>query len=124
MLFNKKQKQAEVEKPPAENRRAVRFSSMATVKINGFEGEALLKDINAGGLCMESVTYASLELDETYVMSISPEPSFGVETFDLKVKVQWLHSSATLFATGFSIIEPPRGHAFQKYIDAVSRLRA
>jgi hypothetical protein len=121
MLFNKKEKREEVEERPVENRRAVRYSSMATVKINGFEGEALLKDINAGGLCMESLTYASFDLYKSYMMSISPEPSFGVEPFDLKVKVQWLHSSATLFSTGFSIIEPPRGHAFQKYIDAVSR---
>ncbi|MDR2446133.1 MAG: PilZ domain-containing protein [Treponema sp.] len=124
MLFNKKQKQEEVEKRPAENRRAVRFSSMASVRINGFEGEALLKDINTSGLCMESVTYATLDLNETYVMSISPEPSFGVETFDLKVKVQWLRSSAALFSTGFSIVESPHGRAFQKYLDAVSRLHA
>jgi hypothetical protein len=124
MLFNKKQKLEEVEKAPTESRRAVRYSSMATVKINGFEGEALIKDINANGLCMESLTYASLEVYECYVMFISPEPSFGVETFELKVKVQWLHSSAALFSTGFSIVEPPRGRAFQKYIDAVSRLPA
>lgn len=124
MRFDKKQKQEGLEKNPVENRRTARYPSMATVKINGFAGEALLKDINANGLCMESLTYASLEVNEHYVMSISPEPSLGVEPFELNVRVQWLHSSAELFSTGFSIVESPQGRAFQQYIDAVSRLPA
>jgi hypothetical protein len=56
---------------------------------------------------MESISYVVLNPREPYGMPITPEASFGLEPFELNGKVQWLHSTASLFSKGFSITEPP-----------------
>jgi hypothetical protein len=102
-----------------DNRREPRYSSIARLNIDGFEGEAILRNINRGGFRMESRTYAAVTLGEHYTMRISPETSTGLNTFDLEVEVRWIRSTETSFNAGFLVIKAPRDRAFEKYIEYV-----
>ncbi|MDR3193049.1 MAG: hypothetical protein LBT87_08295, partial [Treponema sp.] len=58
MLFVKSKKR--VEKAQGQSPRPTRYNCIVRVGINGFEGEALLKNISSGGFLMESRTYAAI----------------------------------------------------------------
>ncbi|MDR3343680.1 MAG: hypothetical protein LBT14_13050 [Treponema sp.] len=104
----------------AENRQAIRYSSVAGVCIHGFEGEALLSDMSSRGFRMESRTYVSLTPGECYTMKITPESDMGTGSFEIEVEVRWVHSTTSLFTAGFSIAKPPTDYSFQRYIDYLS----
>jgi hypothetical protein len=121
MFFKKKQKikQSSSEETP----RAPRYDCVARVSINGFEGEAVLRNINRGGFRMESRTYAAITVGERYTMQIKPEASANLPPFELNVEVRWIQSSETSFNSGFLIIKPSADQSFEKYIDHIISLR-
>jgi hypothetical protein len=115
MLFGKKQV-SESQPDSADNRRAPRYSSLAQVRINGFEGQALLRNINQGGFCMESRTYAAITLGDHYNMEIIPEPSLNIRPFKLDVEVRWVRSTEKSFNSGFLILTPPADRSLERYV--------
>jgi hypothetical protein len=99
--------------------RPPRYNSVARVRINGFEGEAVLRNVSIGGFRMESRTYAAIQTGERYTMRIQPEFSANVSVFELVVEVRWIQSSETSFSCGFLIVSAPVGNYYEKYIDSV-----
>jgi hypothetical protein len=118
MLFLNKGKD-ENKVSPAENPRPPRYTSIARVRINGFEGEAVLRNISTGGFRMESRTYAAITVGDHYTMRIKPEAGSGLSPFDLEVEVRWIQSTETSFSSGFLIIKSPANRPFEKYIDYI-----
>ncbi|MDR0585792.1 MAG: hypothetical protein LBG26_00980 [Treponema sp.] len=99
--------------------RAPRYNSVARVRINGFEGEAVLRNASIGGFCMKSRTYAAIQTGERYTIWIQPERSANISAFELKVEVRWTQSSETSFSSGFLIVSAPANNHYEKYIDHV-----
>jgi hypothetical protein len=114
MLFAKKGKKAEEAQAAAP--RPPRYVCVVRVGINGFEGEAVLKNISSGGFLMESKTYAAITVGERYTMQIKPEVVSGVRTFTLDVEVRWIQSTETKFSAGFLVVRPPTDRSFEKYL--------
>ncbi|MDR2110910.1 MAG: PilZ domain-containing protein [Spirochaetaceae bacterium] len=119
-MFFLKEKAAEIpsgndDKTP----RAPRYTAIARVRINGFEGEAVLRNINHGGFRLESRTYAAISLGERYTMWIGPEKATAVNPFELEVEVRWVRSTEKSFNAGFLITKPPLTRELDKYIDYV-----
>jgi hypothetical protein len=100
-------------------RRTQRYSSIAGISVNGFEGKALLKDISNTGFCLESATCVNMSPREQYTVKIIPEPDTGVKPFDVVVEVRWVRSTEDKFETGMNIIKPPLGQAFDLYLKAL-----
>jgi hypothetical protein len=117
MLFTRKKKK--VEETEAQASRAPRYRCVVRVGINGFEGEAVLKNISSGGFLMESRTYAAILAGEHYTMHIKPEAASGVKVFALEVEVRWIRSTETMFSAGFLVVRPPADRSFEKYLDYV-----
>jgi hypothetical protein len=116
-LLKKKQQDAPEQIVPAENRRAPRYISWAHVRINGFEGEALLRNINLGGFCMESRTFVAIAIGDRYAMGIAPEVSTALKPFDLEVEVRWVRSTESSFNAGFAVITSSADRGLEKYVD-------
>jgi hypothetical protein len=120
MFFKNKQKN---NTPSSEKSfRVPRYNCVAKIEINGFEGEAVLTNINQAGFCMESRTYAAMLLGEHYIMRIKPEPAAKIPPFDLEVEVRWVQSSENKFNSGFRIVKAPVDRSFEKYIDYIKTL--
>jgi methyl-accepting chemotaxis protein len=100
-----------------ENRRDNRFSAGAGVRINGFEGEALIKDVSSHGFGIESGTYVTLLPQERYTMQIIPEPAAGVGAFEITAEVRWIHSTA--HSVGISLDVQSTNRSFQQYVDYI-----
>jgi hypothetical protein len=119
MLFKKKKNEITKDSSKAPPPRAPRYSSIAHVRINGFDGKAALRNISTGGFCMESRTYAAIQIGECYRMWIQPEISANIKAFELEVEVRWVQSSETNFTAGFLIVSAPPNSPYEKYIDHV-----
>jgi hypothetical protein len=115
MLFGKKPV-PETQSDSMDNRRAPRYSALAQVRINGFEGQALLRNINQGGFCMESRTYAAITLGDHYTMEIIPESATNLRPFKLDVEVRWVRSTEKSFNSGFLILTPPADRSLERYV--------
>ncbi|MDR0635745.1 MAG: PilZ domain-containing protein [Treponema sp.] len=119
--MEKKQELMSQQTAGIENRRYKRYSSMALVRINEFEGEALLKDISIHGFCLESRTYVDLTPKEHYTIQIIPETDTGIASFTLAVELRWIHRARGLFLAGFALDSHSMDGSMQQYID---RLKA
>jgi hypothetical protein len=117
MLFVKRKKKTEAVEQQAP--RAPRYTCVVKVGINGFEGEAALKNISTGGFLMESKTYAAITVGEHYTMRIKPEDASGMKLFELEVEVRWIQSTETKFSAGFLVVRPPADRSFEKYLDYI-----
>ncbi|MDR3338401.1 MAG: PilZ domain-containing protein [Treponema sp.] len=114
MAFFKKKKEEENKDEAVQ--RAPRYDSVAGVRINGFDGQALLKNISLGGFCMQSKTFAALVSGEKYIMKISPEKPSGLGAFDVEVEVRWVRSEVSRFEAGLLIAGSPSVREMEKYI--------
>jgi c-di-GMP-binding flagellar brake protein YcgR len=119
VLFSKIKKKPVPEKAQVQAPRPPRYRCVARVGINGFEGEAVLRNISSGGFLMESRTYATITVGEHYTMQIKPEAASGVQLFELGVEVRWIQSSETKFSAGFLVVTPPANRALEKYLDYI-----
>jgi hypothetical protein len=116
-LFKSKEKNSQP--PPKESPRQPRYTSIARVRINGFEGEAALRNVSIGGFRMESRTYAAMTVGEHYTIQIMPEAASGIKLIELEVDVRWIQSTETSFSSGFLIIKHPLGPAFEQYLEYI-----
>ena len=115
ILFFKKRKKI---KDAASDRafRAPRYASFAKVSINGFEGYAILRNVSAGGFCMESKTFVDMDVGASYVIHVTPETHAEKNHFELTVEVRWILSSPEKFSVGFRALQG-NNRAFEKYVD-------
>jgi c-di-GMP-binding flagellar brake protein YcgR len=116
VLFKKKGETAEAQGPGA-NPRQPRYDCVAHVKVNGFEGQAALRNVSIGGFRMESRTFAAMQPGEQYTMQIAPLAETGIAAFEVKVEVRWVKSDVTSFNVGFLIVNPASERYLTKYID-------
>jgi hypothetical protein len=116
ILFFKKKKSENDLAPSGEVPRAPRYASFAMVTINGFEGRAVLRNVSSGGFCMESKTFADMDISSSYTIRIDPEESAGVGQFELTVEVRWISSSPDKFSVGFKII-CGNDRSFEKHLE-------
>jgi hypothetical protein len=105
-----------------ESSRHPRFVSLAQVNINGFEGQASLKNVSIGGFCMDSAVPVSLEVGELYSILIKAEEASGLPPFEFTVEVRWIRSSAGNFAAGFQVA-PPIHSSFKDYVEFLKTAR-
>jgi hypothetical protein len=116
MLFAKSKEKVEaapVSRPP-------RYDCVARISINGFEGEALLRNISAGGFLMESRTYAAIGVGDYYTMQMKPEADSGINNFELTVEARWIRSVETRFSAGFLVVNNNSvGRSFERYIEHI-----
>jgi hypothetical protein len=103
---------------PAE--RAPRYGSLALVRINGYEGRAVLRNISRSGFRMESKTFVDMDAGTVYAMQISPEPSSGLPQFEISVEIRWIQSSPEKFAAGFMLTQAA-SRPFLQYVEYQSR---
>jgi hypothetical protein len=116
MLFLKSKEKVEA---AAQVLRPPRYSCVARVGINGFEGEAVLKNISTSGFLMESRTYAAISVGEHYTMQIKPEAASEIKGFELMVEVRWIQSTEIKFSSGFLVVTYPMDKSFDKYINYI-----
>jgi hypothetical protein len=118
-LFGKKKKT--LEKPEIQDgaviERAPRYKSLASISINGFDGEALLKNISITGFCMESKTFVNITPGTTYGMHIVPEVSTSLEQFDVEVEARWVLSEVFRFDVGFLLTKTQSRKDMDRYIE-------
>jgi hypothetical protein len=96
--------------------REPRYACIARITINGFEGEAVLRNINSRGFRVESRTFVIIEVGKNYGMRIKPEAASGLDSFGLEVEVRWVLSTETRFNSGFLITGDVTDRSFEKYI--------
>jgi hypothetical protein len=116
LLTKSKKKNEEVQERAL---RAERYDCVVKVGINGFEGEAILRNISSGGFLMESRTYAAITVGGHYTLQIKPYANSGLKLFELEVEVRWIKSTETKFSAGFLVIIYPADRSFDKYLDYV-----
>jgi hypothetical protein len=118
MLFFKEKKKTKEEEESLVPR-APRYDSLALVRVNGFEGEALLKNISVTGFCMQSKTYANLTPGNKYIIRLFPEDSAGLEAIESEVEVRWVRSEVSKFEVGLLVTKYNGAGAknMEKYID-------
>jgi hypothetical protein len=97
--------------------RAPRYDSFAAIRVNGFEGEALLKNVSITGFCMESRTVANLKPGEKYFIQVIPESSTGLTQFDVEVEVRWARSEVSKFDVGLLLTQTQSQKELEKYIN-------
>jgi hypothetical protein len=119
MLFASKQNDDKSPSAVEKTRSADRYDCIARISINGFEGEALLRNISMAGFCLESRTYAAITVGEHYIMQIKPEPISNIQPFDLEIEVRWIKSTETKFSAGFLIVKSPADRSLERYISYV-----
>ncbi|MDR1626717.1 MAG: PilZ domain-containing protein [Spirochaetia bacterium] len=117
MLFKRLTKTSQVSS--GENSRAPRYASLARISINGFEGEAVLRNVSIGGFRMESKTYAAITGGERYAIRIKPETASRLSAFELEVEARWVKSTEASFTSGFLVTKPPTDRSLEKYIDYI-----
>ncbi|MDR1353498.1 MAG: PilZ domain-containing protein [Treponema sp.] len=115
MFFKKREKEKTDAAFNGETPRAPRYTSLAMVSINGFEGQAVLRNVSIGGFCMESKTFADMDVLSSYTIRINPESSAGIGQFELTVEIRWIQSSPEKFSVGFKTIHG-NSHLFEKYV--------
>jgi hypothetical protein len=118
-MFFKKKEDVTARLDVKDNRQESRYNAMAHISITGFDGNALLRNINTAGFCMESKTYVALRPGEQYTMTVSPGDSSRTPPFVLTVEVRWVRNSETSFRAGFKIFHASPDEAFRKYIEYI-----
>ena len=91
-----------------------RYQSMAHIRIHGFDGRALIRNINNSGCCMASKTYVAIHQHEKHKMEVIPEDASGISTIMLDVEVRWTRTTVKNFASGLRIIHG--GAALRAYL--------
>jgi hypothetical protein len=116
VLFFKPKKETPEQTGAAVLSRAPRYDCLVFVEINGYEGQAVLRNISETGFRMESKIFADIEIGSNYVMRINPDESSGMKPFDVTVEVRWALSSPDNFALGLLVTQGDN-RFFQKYVD-------
>jgi hypothetical protein len=101
-----------------ESRKSLRYQTLAKARIEGAaEGEILLKDLSITGCCVECTTYVDIKPNTQYRIEVTPETSAKIGEFELVTESKWVRTAGYSCEIGFSILESPKGRAFQRYVD-------
>jgi hypothetical protein len=76
---------------------------MARISIEGFEGEAVMRNIGPGGFRMESRTHREIAVHTLCSVRVDPEDGSGIQAFDLEAEVRWVQSSEDILSAGFMV---------------------
>jgi hypothetical protein len=88
---------------PGKTPRAPRYDCMARISIEGFEGEAVMRNISPGGFRMESRAHREIAVHTLCSVRIDPEDGSGLQTFDLEAEVRWVQSNEDILSVGFMV---------------------
>ncbi|MDR1904705.1 MAG: PilZ domain-containing protein [Treponema sp.] len=119
MALFKKKKEAAVSSAK-EKPRAPRYECKAYIRINGLEGQAVLRNISIGGFQMESKIYALLEEGRVYHIFVAPKDFADVASFEVNVEIRWVQISISSFTVGLAVIPPILDKNFEKYIEYIT----
>jgi len=104
-----------------EQRKTARLHTLAKVDVEGHEEErTLLKDISVTGCGVICPIDTKIELNTKYKLEITPEKSAKIDIFDFFAESKWIKTSAKTFEMGFTIVDPPKGEQFRRYVDYLS----
>jgi hypothetical protein len=103
-----------------ENRKSLRYQTLARARIEGTEGETLLKDLSITGCCVECTMYMDIQPNAQYKIAVFPETAAGIGEFELLAESKWVRTSGYSCEIGFAILKSPKGRLFQRYVDYLS----
>ena len=107
--------------PIVEKRKRSRYISIAKASLpEAFTGEALLKDISIVGCRVECTMQVDIHENAEYSITVIPEDTSNIGSFDLLVECKWLHSDNYSCDIGFSIKKSPGKRDFERYVDYLS----
>jgi len=104
-----------------EKRENTRFQTLAKVKIMGIrKSDYPLVDLSVTGCRVEFPVEEEIMPNNKFKMRIVPESASKVAPFNITVESKWVRVCVNACETGFSIVEPPKGKQFQRYVDYIS----
>ena len=104
-----------------ENRKNSRFPAIARVQIpKVISGDALLKDLSVTGCRIECTMDVEIKENSRYTITVLPEESAEIDSFDLMVECKWIHPGSDSCDIGFNIIKSPGKRDFERYVDYLS----
>ena len=88
--------------------RNTRFTSNGQVFISEVSNtDAMLKNVSASGLCMESKGFMDVVPNTRYSVDIIPEKDANLDKFSLEIESRWVKAKMKSSESGFVIIIPP-----------------
>jgi hypothetical protein len=101
-------------------KRTSRYDCLAVVSIDGFEGQAALKNISTEGGCIVSRTYAVLKPGNEYVIRVIPPGIPDMVPFKINIEIKWVKSTEAVFNAGFmAAASPMRNRALESYLNYI-----
>ena len=82
--------------------------------------DALLKNLSASGLCIESPGFIEVLPKNRYSIDIIPEKESNIDAFSLEIESRWVKAKMKTSESGFVIVVPPDTSAktiLQQYLD-------
>jgi hypothetical protein len=101
MIFRKKERAPG--DSPGKTPRAPRYDCEARISIEGFEGEAVMRNVGPGGFRMESRTHREISVHTLCSVRIDPEDGSGIQAFDLEAEVRWVRINEDILSAGFMV---------------------
>jgi hypothetical protein len=99
-------------KPP----RAPRYECMARISIEGFEGEAVMRNVSPGGFRMESRVHREIAVHTLCSVRVAPEDGSGIQAFDLEAEVRWVRIDEDSLSAGFMVPGKVAEESFESYV--------
>lgn len=88
--------------------RDTRFSSNGQVFISQVTNtDALLKNLSASGLCIETSGFVDILPKSRYSIDIIPEEDSNLDKFSLEIESRWVKAKMKSSESGFVIVVPP-----------------
>ncbi|MCL1927862.1 MAG: hypothetical protein FWG07_03590 [Treponema sp.] len=85
-----------------------RFATNGQVYISQVTNtDALLKNLSASGLCIESSGFMDVIPKTRYSVDIIPEKEANVDKFSLEIESRWVKAKMKSSESGFVIVIPP-----------------
>ena len=85
-----------------------RFTSKGQVYISEVTNtDALLKNLSASGLCIESAGFMDVLPKSRYSIDIIPEKESHIDQFSLEIESRWVKAKLNASESGFVIVVPP-----------------
>ncbi|MDR1507828.1 MAG: hypothetical protein LBI67_12070 [Treponema sp.] len=99
--------------------------------------EALLKNLSASGLCIESTEFLNITPNSRYAAKVFPEKESLLASFTVNIESKWIRTRKDRSESGFLIIVPPgisapvpagspvdeasRGDLLKRYLDFLTK---
>jgi hypothetical protein len=83
-------------------------------------GPAVLKNLSAGGMCIQCNQFVIVAPGEKYTIDVLPEKNAQVERFSLDVESRWVCARINYCEMGFAIVVSPGTPAeaqLKRYLD-------